>query len=70
MNPQPPEDRNAVEDAAKSPREAYREEDIVHDDDNNDSNDGNIPSASPSMLLQSREEDIEAVAAVLALPLW
>ena len=70
MNPQPPEDRNAVEDAAKSPREAYRGEDIVHDDDNNDSNDGNHSSASPSMLLQSREEDIKAVAAVLALPLW
>ena len=47
----------------------YREEDIVHDNDN-DNNDDNNPPVLPSIPLRLGEEDIEAAAAVLALPLW
>ena len=34
-DPPPPEARNEAEDSANIPREAYREEDIVHDNDDN-----------------------------------
>ena len=38
-DPPPPEARNAAEYSAKIPREAYREEDIVHDDEHNNGDD-------------------------------
>ena len=41
VDPPTPEARNAVEDAAKIPREVYREQDIVHNNDENDGDDGN-----------------------------
>ena len=70
VDPPTPEARNAVEDAAKIPREVYREQDIVHNNDDNDGDDGNNLHVSTPMPLRSGEEDIKVVAAVSALPLW
>ena len=38
-DPPPPEARNAAKDSVNIPREVYREEYIVHDDDDNDNKD-------------------------------
>ena len=38
-DPPPPKARNAAEDFAKIPREAYSEEYVFHNDDNGDGND-------------------------------
>ena len=38
-DPSSPKARNSAKDSAKIPREAYREEDIVHDDEHNNGDD-------------------------------